>query len=82
MGPAGLDLANCIEHSESPAWQQYWQQARLLGYHAGTGEQEQQMRLGKAYVNVLYLPYAIGHFGPGRATDMLRKACDAACALG
>jgi len=70
------------ENSESPAWQQYWHQAGLLGYHAGTGEQEQQMRLGKAYVNVLYLPFAIGHLGHERATDMLRKACDAACALG
>jgi aminoglycoside phosphotransferase (APT) family kinase protein len=82
LGPVGLDLANCIDHSESPAWQQYWQQARLLGYHAGTGEQERQLCLGKAYVNLHYLPYAICHVGQGRTTDMLRQACDAAGALG
>ena len=59
LGPVGLDLANCIESLESSAWHEYWNRVELFGHRATPTEKMRHFYVGKAYVNVYYLPYAI-----------------------
>jgi aminoglycoside phosphotransferase (APT) family kinase protein len=81
LGPVGLDLANCIGTVESAAWREYWSQAQLFGYRATPAEQARNFYVGKVYISVHYLPYAIAHCEPGHAARMLREALEAARAL-
>jgi aminoglycoside phosphotransferase (APT) family kinase protein len=75
VGPAAIDLANGVASPEDPAWRSYWRQFAVL---AGAMPSERSLRagfsLGKAIVNMQYLPYAIATRGPEHAAGMLRDA--------
>ena len=82
IGPAAIDLVNGIESIDALEWKDYWARiaditgdappARdlVIGYH-----------VGKAMINVQYLPYAVRFAGEERVLVMSRDARDAADAL-
>lgn len=82
IGPAAIDLVNCIESIDAPAWRSYWAQIAVITGTPPTGRAlEIGYRAARAFINVQYLPFAIGRLGEDRALRMLRRALDAADSL-
>ena len=86
VGPAGVDLTNCISSSELPEWKSYWDLVeQLTGNPVGVEERSAQFTVGRIITCLQYLPFAIEHHPDERSLSMMGEAlrrCDALQSLG
>jgi aminoglycoside phosphotransferase (APT) family kinase protein len=82
VGPAGVDLSNCIASIDTPAWNQYWNIVGQLKNEPVAEEyRAAQFSVGKVMISIQYLPFSIEHFSESDSERMLREALQHCAAL-
>jgi aminoglycoside phosphotransferase (APT) family kinase protein len=72
LGAAAVDLVNCLQSVEDPAWAAYWERVRALGGDALAGQERTAAFLAaKIVVNLTYLPFALGFLPASRSVQMI-----------
>ena len=82
VGPAGVDLGNCIGSVDAPGWREYWSiVGGLTGEPLDAERQAAQFSFGKVFISIHYLPFAIEHLHEANAERMMREALEHCAAL-
>lgn len=82
VGPAAVDLANCVSSARDLAWIAYWARAAADGRALSERDQQISLLASRAQINVQYLPYAIGALGHAHSARMAETALRCQTALG